>query len=116
MFTYGINGLTGDYFFPARPNAELLSQFAIGEPLLDVADLKLKLESQRPHLGLISGIDARDISKAGWAVIFPKSIRSDVYEALKPLLELRHTMAGGLYREAIYHLGQNKGDFLAQYG
>jgi hypothetical protein len=117
MFTYGVNGVTGDYFFKSKPYFQSQSQRGTeDEPLPDISDLRLALESQRPHLGLASGIDSCDLSKTGWGVIFPENVRSEVRDALKPLLELRRAMAGGLFRDAIYRRGQNKGDFLAQYG
>lgn len=71
-----------------------------------------------------SGNDPRDVSQSGWGVIFPAGAGSDhsaaVREALSPLLELRRSQAGELYREFYgaegYRPGETKNAFLARQG
>jgi hypothetical protein len=83
----------------------------------------LKARFQRDEegfLGPIEGVDSKDISQAGWGVIFPHNHNPAIREALIELLEHRRKKAGNYYREYIgndaYFPGESVSDFLARFG
>lgn len=66
-------------------------------------------------MGLRQG-DPRDLTQAGWGVIFAPDIGPEVKEALRPLLEHRKQQAGQRYRDLKYQRGETKRTFLARHG
>lgn len=60
--------------------------------------------------------DRRDISRAGWGVIFHEKADGAIREALKELLSRRREKIGQCYREFLYRSGQDKAEFLRSYG
>ncbi|MGD9144118.1 MAG: hypothetical protein PVI80_01025 [Anaerolineae bacterium] len=56
------------------------------------------------HLGLVEGVDPTKLAEAGWGIIFPHQepgatpTIGDIKEALQPLLELRRSQAGDLFK------------------
>lgn len=128
----GINGETGSYdLAPQTP--QIIASVARGVPVdpdhrTDIAirrDLDAALED---HYGLRDGLDPRDLSQAGWGVIFPREMPekelAGIKDALKPLLEHRREQAahekGHYYKECLgegaYQPNQSKGEFLAAHG
>jgi energy-coupling factor transporter ATP-binding protein EcfA2 len=73
-------------------------------------------------MGVMEGIDPRDLTKAGWGVIFAAEDERApaIREALSELLEHRQAQAGERYREYTgpnaYRSGESKSKFLARHG
>jgi hypothetical protein len=73
-------------------------------------------------MGLVYEVDPRDLSKAGWGVIFAAQDDSAaaIKEALAPILELRREQVGHRYREYSGADGYRQGDssltFLSRHG
>ena len=123
LYFNGINGATGDYGLPSI-TAEQLSSVVEGEP--DESFLKeLKWRASRTtygiHMGVKEGIDPEKLEESGWGVIFASDADPAIKEALGPLLELRRSQAGDLYRcyekRVGFRVGKDsKGTFLARHG
>jgi hypothetical protein len=137
----GINGASGDYDLPPQRPQDL-ARVARGLPL-DLAE-KRDIQIRRAvdqqsiasfgsllsteHFGLVEGKDPKDLSQAGWGVIFPAALESRqisaLQEALQPLLEHRQSQAAAAkanyYKvcsgELGYQTGQSKNDFLKLHG
>jgi hypothetical protein len=70
------------------------------------------------------GVDPKRLDQAGWAIIFPAAIdavqKDSIRSAMKPLLDLRRSQAGELYREYADSEGYRPGEwahaFLARHG
>jgi UDP-2,3-diacylglucosamine pyrophosphatase LpxH len=101
FFSYGIHGRTGLPLLNPLSAAEI-TQIASGKPLSP--DLQAELTPKRflahEHwFGVPFGVDPNDLSQAGWAVVFPTvpngspeaTHQQAIYEALKPLLDLRQS-------------------------
>ncbi len=67
-----------------------------------------------------AGIDPRDLSSAGWGVVFPEGTDPDLYDALQPLLDLRKAQATRqderLFRQLTCLPGETRRRFLPRYG
>jgi hypothetical protein len=125
----GINGATGDYLLPPQP-PEVISKIAQGETLDQAHVKELKFWYQRAtqqHLGPKEGVDPKDLSQAGWGVVFAFQDEDKVpaiKEAMSALLSLRQSQARKAderrYREFTgpnaYRPGESKVDFLARHG
>jgi hypothetical protein len=119
----GVNVRTGGYAVPSLP-ARLLAAIAERRPLSpqELAEVKERLHRAKPHLGVADHIDPRDLSQAGWGVVFAKDDpdAAAAREALQPLLETRREQAGKLYREFVGGDGVVAGEpgrsFLARNG
>lgn len=106
----GLNARTGDYLFPSMSAREVLGGLN-GMPK----------NGQRP---LMPGIDPKDLSEAGWGVIFHEGENPDIREALRPLLDHRRAQAAQRkqenYREFFggtgFRDGETKEDFLVSRG
>jgi hypothetical protein len=89
FFFNGVDGCTGEYLFPPMSPGEILPAFKKLPPSQEKA--------------LVPGVDPKNLSEAGWGVIFHKDEDPAIYEALAPLLKLRKAQATGrfehLYRE-----------------
>jgi hypothetical protein len=118
----GVDARTG-HTEPPVP-ISLLSAIAEGRPSSpeELDELKDRLHRAKRHLGVSSGVDANDLAQAGWGVVFaaddPDS--DDARRALGPLLQMRRTEAGALYREFGGDDGLRAGEtgraFLARHG
>ncbi len=125
----GINGATGEYLLAPKP-PEFISKIAQGETLDQAHVKELKFWYQRAtqqHLGPKEGVDPKDLSQAGWGVIFAFQDGDKVpaiREAMSALLSLRQSQARKAderrYREFTgpnaYRPGESKVDFLARHG
>ena len=119
----GINGADGTYLLPAMTPAQV-SAMARGEPPVDdghLREMRWRVQqASQQHLGPVEGVDPRDLSQAGWGVIFASDTDDSVCEALEPLLAHRRAQAGDRYRKLAgpdgYRPGESKTEFLARYG
>jgi hypothetical protein len=116
----GINADTGAY----------VSQFSLAELAAMAGGAKLDRENDAEvrdraslggaHLGLAGEIDPMDLSQTGWGVVFSATADPAIKEALKPLLELRRSQAGGYCFEfdgkTAYQPGEDKRAFLRNRG
>ncbi len=131
----GVNGATGEYLLPAmtvRQISEIVQgssasvaslASAASGPRGDghLAALRRWVDRiSRHHLGPREGIDPRDLSQAGWGVIFAQDTDAAVVEALGELLQHRRRQAARhderYFRvfdgEDGYRPGDEKWDFL----
>ena len=68
----GINGATGSYWLDGL-SRDALAKVATNEQLEDGERAVLKAKyaaATETHLGVIEGVDPRDLAKSGWGVIF----------------------------------------------
>lgn len=74
----------------------------------------------RKDKGAKEGVDATQLSQAGWGVVFAHDADPAIKEALSPLLALRRRQAGPLFKVyeggAGYRPGESKSRFLARHG
>lgn len=109
LFFNGLDGATGDYCFPPRPLAELAGNLRRG-----------RIRPEQVSKAAEAGIDPRDLSSAGWGVVFPERVDPAIREALKPLLDLRRGQATRrderLFRELDYLPEETKRRFLPRHG
>ncbi|MEN4042990.1 MAG: hypothetical protein ROW39_11625, partial [Anaerolineaceae bacterium] len=76
------------------------------------------------HYGVVEGVDPRQLSQAGWGVIFPAGADAAVKDALKELLDWRKMQAGAIderhYKDYSgadgYRPGETKQAFLSRHG
>src|SRR5690606_78475 len=85
------------------------------------AELRFRYRQQTAqHLGVREGIDATDLSQAGWGVIFAHDADPVIQEALSALIDLRREQAGEHFRLYAgadgYHPDEPKSKFLARHG
>lgn len=69
-----------------------------------------RLASQR--MGLPAGADPGDMGQMGWAVVWSARLPEAHRKALTPLLELRRSQVGPLYKELIWPEGKTARQFL----
>lgn len=108
IFSSGIDGSTGDYLFPALS----LARFAQATRTNGL---------QRPEPRAIqSRFDARDLSDAGWGIIFPQDAEPALRENLSILIDHRGRQIGGRdrrrFKELVYLPGETKLKFLGRNG
>ena len=117
----GVNGATGGYAGSPMTTAQVadLAQGKVSDPppVAFFKALKRWVDLLRhKHLGVKEGVDVRDLSQAGWAVIFPEGGDPAIREALGPLLSHRRRQAAARkecrYGELTYRRGEEKWDFL----
>lgn len=116
----GIHGSTGNYLQPPLAPAEV----AYAARKEDRFELQRKNERNGSQCkGLPEWVEARDLSEAGWGIIFPAGAPSERRESLALLLEHRRRQATGkkdsLYREFLnesgYRPGESKIDFIERH-
>jgi hypothetical protein len=111
----GIDMDTGEYLHsPLTPmQLKALATGETGNPD-QLNELKEYWESRGPHYGMVEGRDYKRLDDAGWGVIFAAEPEHGVYEALKPLLDLRKEQASAkdeaLYKEYKGLTGHFPGD------
>ena len=132
LYFNGINGATGEYFFPPFVLKEIAT-VARGETfdeyhLLELKDRKERNENQ--PMGPIEGVDPKNLAKTGWGIIFAyeykdsSSLQAEqIRDALKELLDHRRQQATQIhekfYQEYIgfkaYRYGDSKIKFLERH-
>ena len=121
LFFSGLNE-SGEYLIsPMDPVA--FTQRAIGVPRDQghVDDLQARQDRNQANLGVVHGVNAKNLAETGWGIVFAGTPDPAIYNALKPLLDLRKSQAGYLYREysaaSGYLAGPSpKNDFLKRNG
>jgi hypothetical protein len=119
LYFNGIDGATGEYETPPL-TLEQLSKVAQGGRVE-------KAFEGPPHFAPKEGVDPKDLSTAGWGVVFAFAEQDKVpaiQEALAPLLDHRRTQAAKVkehyYKEYVgagaYRPNESKSDFLARHG
>jgi len=119
LYFNGIDGATGEYATPPL-TLEQLSKVAQG------GKVEKPVEGQVNYIPK-EGVDPKDLSTAGWGVIFAFADQDKVpaiQEALAPLLDHRRAQAARVkqhyYKEyvgaAAYRPNESKSDFLARHG
>jgi hypothetical protein len=132
FYLNGIDGSSGDYLLAPQTAADLYD-LARSEtvPADDPHRLELARRNERDTFkdeALAVG-KPEDLAQAGWGVIFPQKAddavkAAAVYEALKPLLELRRSQAGRVEPKFYYEYrgdtglrpGETKQEFLSRLG
>lgn len=128
LYFNGINGATGQYGLAATTE-QLVARIKGESPPENLPDLNKKMEMQEAIYGTVEGVDATDLSQAGWGVIFvfdPAQHQKNeaIKEALSALLKLRESQAGPYYqvfegpkrKGGGYRPGETKVSFLARNG
>ena len=121
----GINGATGGYLTPPMTPQEV-AQIVVDEERDEQETKELRAryyQASQSFYGLRHGLDPKNLSHAGWGVIFAHDDRAEtpaVREALAPLLAMRREQAGDLFKEYAgvdaYRPGESKNDFLVRHG
>ncbi len=91
LFLNGINAATGDYLLPPVTPANVATM-ARGRKLDPDEASTLKSYWKRMNEGFLApmeGVDPKDLSQTGWAVVFPQDVDPAIPEALSELLEHR---------------------------
>lgn len=96
----GINGSNGEYLLQPPTPHEIL-EISLGNrlPKEFLTQLQDRNDRNVETYGVPFGIEPDNLSQTGWAVLFPSDIHPQIIQALRPLLDLRKTQAGALYRE-----------------
>ncbi len=118
----GVNASTGTYLTPPLSAQELVP-LARGEKASTdpnhLADLRLRQEQNKAHLGVKVGVDPKDLAQTGWGVIFAQGASPALRDALATLLNFRKQQANRLkerYREYVYVPSETKNEFLVRNG
>jgi hypothetical protein len=132
LFFNGIDGSSGDYLLEGLTPKQIAAA-ARGLPIepahkQDIQIRKHLDEASGAHYGLKEGLDPKDLSQAGWGVIFPQNLspaeHDGLVDALRPLLEHRQSQAAAAretyYKDCTgengYRSGESKQDFLKRFG
>ena len=108
----GIDGSTGHYLLPTLSPREV-AKIASNEPLDPAQTEELRRrwrDVKEPHFAPVAGVDAQDLSQAGWGVIFAPDVSEAEKEGLSSLLKLRKEQAGYQYQEFSEERAYRHGD------
>ncbi|MBN1450802.1 MAG: hypothetical protein JW963_07290 [Anaerolineales bacterium] len=105
LFFNGINATTGEPLLPPI-TSDLLASIITREEHNVEQEKELAIWWEQyaspnapQHLRAVEGTDYKDLSSAGWGVIFPFDVDDEIVDALRPLLDWRKSQAGERYRE-----------------
>ncbi len=121
IFFNGIDGDSGEYALPPMTGEELAG-FIQGESKPEnLNELRFRFQqSKEAHFGVVEGVDPKNLSEAGWGVIFTANADPAIKAALKELIDLRQEQAGDHFRlfdnADGYRPSESKNDFLARHG
>ena len=117
----GINAETGDYFFPTLTPRQASQAVMHGlASKADQATLAWRAARAKGHLGVMEGIDPKNLAEAGWAVLIGEGVPPEHLEALQPLFALREKQAGDRFKRysaadgTHWKQGQSKNDWLIE--
>lgn len=91
IFINGIDGTTGDYLLAPMPEHDA-AQIALNHPQEQEIVNSLRnvaKQSTERHLGGAFDVDLRDLTQAGWAIVFHQDEEKAVKDALAPLFSHR---------------------------
>jgi hypothetical protein len=71
---------------------------------------QVKLEASGPSFAVVEDVASKELSQAGWGVLFSSTCNPAIIAALDPLLKHREAQAGGLYRRYAGSEGYLRGD------
>ncbi|HSV86513.1 MAG TPA: hypothetical protein VLH85_08050 [Levilinea sp.] len=122
----GIDAATGGYLLPPLPASAIISA-ATGTPMDEKELNELKWFRQyrsEGHYGVVEGVDPKQLSQAGWGVIFSAGAGPAIKDALKELLDWRKMQATAVderfYKDYSgpdgYRPGETKQAFLSRHG
>ena len=122
----GIDGASGEYLLPPMAPQDL-AKIAQGEALDEkhLDELRWRhRQATEAHLGVVEGVDPKNLAETGWGVIFAHNADPAIREALRELLEHRQQQAAQhhehYYKEytgvKAYRPGESKQAFLARHG
>lgn len=112
--------MSGEHAFPAISIDEIAAR-ACREPLdRERLELARKVCRNSKSRLLVDGVDPRRPEQAGWGVVFPAEGKSEIRQALKPLIEWRRAQVAAsdgsrfreLYGDRGYRNGESLSDFL----
>ena len=116
----GINGATGNYDFPPMTLAAFAQTLKAtrATPPAHVTQRGRQLRRRSFARGLPFGTAPDDLRQAGWGVVFHRDERSEVRNALAPLIARRRTVVGDAARvkELAYHPGEDATSWLRRHG
>jgi hypothetical protein len=117
----GINGDRGEYELPPMSPEQLLAFIQGKEAPENLAELRFRYQQRTAqYLGVREGINAKDLSQAGWGIIFAHDADPAIQEALGALIDLRCDQAGEHFRLYAGTDGrwtdESKNKFLARHG
>jgi len=132
LYFNGINGDNGEYDLPPMGSDQLASLIqgeAPSESLSDLryqepdnlSELRFRYQQQAiKQLGVQEAIDPRQLSQAGWGIIFTHDEDPEIKEALGDLIALRKNQAGAYFRLYDGSEGlrpdESKSEFLTRHG
>jgi len=96
----GVNASTGEYL--EQPwSLDDVVEVALAEEhdSREVGVLQRKVDQGEANFRVVFGVDERDLTQAGWGVIFAKGADPAIKEALKELFDYRENQASPLYKE-----------------
>jgi hypothetical protein len=108
----GIDAVTGNYLSQDITVTDVVDAFLSHKTDSAMPDIKLRLADSEPHYGIRYGLNANNLSEAGWGVVFAYDSDPAIREALSPLLELRREQANQkkpLYKEFTGNKGYTPG-------
>lgn len=90
----GIDGLTGQYLVPPMSPIEA-AEIARGRPVESTLGSWFRAivsVLRRPKLGLPMDVDPTNLSRAGWAIVFPATTSAELKAAVQPLIDRRKSV------------------------
>jgi hypothetical protein len=118
VYLNGVNALTGQYLVPPAP-VTAFAGLIKGQPedpqMRTLSRMGEMLGSQ--HLGLPIERDPRDLTQAGWGIVFSTDERQEVRQALEPLIAHRRARVGdeSLVKVLEYKSGEARAQWLARH-
>lgn len=119
----GVDGATGGALFPDLTVGDVarMAQGFTLEPA-HLSEVRFRRDACASRFAVEEGVDPRDLSQAGWGVVFAQADgkAAAIREALGELLAHRRVQAGERYRELLgeegYRPGESKQKFLTRHG
>jgi hypothetical protein len=112
IYVNGIDFDTGQYAFAPRSIADMAKQ-VLAHPGADAfSEMR---DDQARSFGLPFDMNPDKLEEAGWGIIFYENMPQPVRDALEPLMALRRTEAGGLFKVLDYKQGELTRDWYTRH-